>query len=56
MNLTKKNFVLVTILAIIITMSVETWGQMAKSADDPEKVEEAVSRLIASMNQTRRRI
>lgn len=28
-------------------MSVETWGQMAKSSDDAEKVEEAVSRLIA---------
>lgn len=47
MNLTKKNFVLVIILVIIISMSVETWGQMAKSSDDAEKVEEAISRLIA---------
>lgn len=47
MNLTKKNFVLVIVLVIIISMSVETWGQMAKSSDDAEKVEEAISRLIA---------
>lgn len=47
MKLTKKNFVLVFLFAIIINMSVETWGQMAKSADDAEKVEQAISRLIA---------